>query len=188
MNGYVRIALRALAILLVLAVATEWQPKARSARLLEATIKQDGQVVMRAILQDGGLENALSVWNSLSEASWEPEAKAATTVQVDSKDPLQGVLSGGWTIEVHHTDKLIVSARGVDLMMTRALGSDIHWRIPDEEIEQWGIANGIIDAPSFSGSNSNRWLLGVSALGGLGIVLLGGRMVLKNRSRVSAQG
>src|SRR5262245_28814754 len=105
---------------------------ALAARLLKATVLQDGKVLLQTYYQDGGRENAASVWQYLGKKPIMVEDQPL--VGAEDADPLQARLTGTVVLRFEHAGQVLASAEVTDLRLVRSDPSSTNWFLPPEEV------------------------------------------------------
>lgn len=133
---------------------------ASAARLLHATIEQDGQIVLRTAYQDQGTAEAATVWRYLAKGPLWAEKGAGIKAAAD--DPRKSRLTGAITVRVSHVDHTIALVKTSELNLVRANPDTEEWHLPPAEVERLAKANAIPDPPVLAFFDRNEVRIGLA--------------------------
>ncbi len=115
---------------------------ASAARLLEAFVAQDGEVVIHTYYQDEGRADAATVWRYLAEPPIMVDDDV-TNIETTSEDLLSAALTGNLLIRIQHGDRIIARSQLARLMLRRADPQTQAWFLPEEEVERTAVVAGL---------------------------------------------
>jgi hypothetical protein len=161
-----------LSALAAIAGATVPCEAALAARLLQATVEVDGQLVLQTSYTDSGAEKRETVWRYFGkEPGWAETAK----IQPDEADPQRAHLKGNIVIRIQHVDRPIVQANVSELELMRIGSPGDRWFLPESEVERIAAASGIPAPPALRSSDGG---LLIALLAGLAtMAMIGGLLV-----------
>lgn len=152
---------------------------ARAAKAIEASIEQNGKVILQGVYTGGDRADAAEIWEDLSLA-W---LKALQEIPADPADSQQATLTGDIRILVSWGRNPIASAQMDKLRLVRVSGTNDQWQIPRDEVERAAKAAGLQLHPRVG--LHGGWIagiIGVCVLFG-GLVWLAVRYFLLSRPR-----
>lgn len=150
-------------VLLACSLVLALSQASMAARLLDAYIEKNGDIVAHFYYQDTGREDAATVWRYLGEHPIMVDEKVI--LMPDADTPLSVTLIGNLTVRLQHTDSVLASGNFSKLTFVRPDASGQDWHMIAGEVERTAGIAGL-------GPSTGRKVDGMVVMAGVGLLVV----------------